>query len=253
MIDAHAHLTDERIAADVDGAIRRAIEAGVTRIVTCGEDVVSSEAAVALAHQYDAVVATVGIHPHRADTATPGALARIRELAADPRVVAIGEMGIDLSGRSAPRAEQERAFIAQLEMAAELGLPACVHVRDAGPDARALVDRVPGARGYVHCYSEGPEQVGEWVGRGFHISFAGTVTFPKTDGLRAAARVVPDDRVLIETDAPYLAPQPQRGRRNEPAFVAATYAEVARVRGVSRDELSGQVRTNAAALFGSRW
>jgi TatD DNase family protein len=253
VIDAHAHLTDDRIAADLDQVIRRAAEAGVTRIVTCGEDVASSERAVALAHRYPKVSATVGIHPHRAASAGPAALRRIRELAGDARVIAIGEIGIDLSGRSAPIADQERAFLAQLRLAADLGLPACVHVRDAGDRARDLVDRVTGVRGYVHCYSEGPEQVDEWVRRGFSLSFAGTVTFPRSDGLRAAAAAVPADRLLIETDAPYLAPQPQRGRRNEPAFVPSTYAEVARVRGTTADRLAERVRENAASLFGDRW
>lgn len=253
MIDAHAHLTDGRIAADVDDAIRRALEAGVTRIVTCGEDVASSEAAVALAHRYDAVVAAVGIHPHRARAATPAVLARIRELAGDPRVVAIGEIGVDLSGRSAPIGDQRRAFVAQLELARDLGLPACVHVRDAGDEARALVDRAPGARGWIHCYSEGPAEVGGWVRRGFLLSFAGTVTYPRSDALREAARAVPDDRILIETDTPYLAPQARRGQRNEPGLIVHTYDDVARLRGISAARLARLVRENAASLFGARW
>jgi TatD DNase family protein len=253
VIDAHAHLTDGRIAADLDDVIERATDAGVTRIVTCGEDVASSERAVALAHRYPSVHATVGVHPHRAPAADREALVQIRELAADVRVVAVGEIGIDLSGRSAPVADQERAFVAQLQLAAELGLPVCIHVRDAGDRARELVDRVTGVRGYVHCYSEGPGAVDEWVRRGFLISFAGTVTFPGSAALRAAAAVVPADRLLIETDAPYLAPQPQRGRRNEPAFVSSTYAEVARIRGTAVDRLAALVRENAASLFGARW
>jgi TatD DNase family protein len=253
VIDAHAHLTDDRIAADIDEVIRRASDAGVTRIVTCGEDVASSERAVGLAHRYASVSATVGIHPHRASSADAGALRRIRELAADRRVVAIGEIGLDLSGRSAPLPDQERAFAAQLELAAELRLPACVHVRDAGDRARSLIDRVTGVRGYVHCYSEGPGEVDEWVRCGFYLSFAGTVTFPRSDGLRAAARAVPEDRVLIETDTPYLAPQPQRGRRNEPAYVVSTYAEVARIRGATPGRLAAAVRENASSLFGARW
>lgn len=253
MIDAHAHLTDPRIAAEVDDVIRRALEAGVTRIVTCGEDVPSSEAAVALARRYDSVVAAVGIHPHRAHAASPSALARIMDLAADPRVVAIGEIGVDLSGRSAPLDHQRRAFVAQLQMARDLGLPACVHVRDAGEEARSLVDRVPGVRGWIHCFSEGPAEVGEWTRRGFHVSFAGTVTYPGSGRLREAARATADDRVLIETDTPYLAPQARRGQRNEPAHVVHTYDGVARERGTTAAQLAEQVRANAAALFGHRW
>lgn len=253
MIDAHAHLTDGRIADDVDDVVRRALEAGVTRIVTCGEDVPSSEAAVALAHRHAAVVAAVGIHPHRAHATSPSALARIMDLAADPRVVAIGEIGIDLSGRSAPLDHQRRAFVAQLEMARDLGLPACVHVRDAGDEARSLVDRVPGVRGYIHCYSESPAEVGEWTRRRFLISFAGTVTYPRSEALRDAARAVPDDHVLIETDTPYLTPQARRGERNEPGLIVHTYDEVARLRESTAARLAERVRENAATLFGARW
>jgi len=253
VIDAHAHLTDERISADVDDVIRRAAEAGVTRIVTCGDDVASSERAVALAHRHPCVSAAVGIHPHRAASADARAIARIRELASDPRVVAVGEIGIDLSGRSASPDHQRAAFVAQLELARDLRLPACIHVRDAGEQARALVDRVPGAHGYVHCYSEGAAEVGEWTRRGFLISFAGTVTYPKSDALRDAAGVVPDDRVLIETDSPYLAPQARRGERNEPALIAHTYEAVARLRAVPATRLARLVRENAASLFGDRW
>lgn len=253
LIDAHAHLTDDRMAGDLAAVLERARAAGIERILTCGEDVASSEAAVALAERWPMLRAAVGVHPHRAAGATPDALRRIRELAAHPRVVAIGEIGVDRSGRSADLMDQERAFVAQLELAADLGLPVCVHVRDAGADARAWLDRVAGVRGYVHCYSEGPAEVDAWVGRGLHISFAGTVTFPRSDGLRAAAAALPADRVLIETDAPYLAPQAHRGRRNEPAFVVATYAAVARARRVTCDLLGDQVRGNAASLFGSRW
>ena len=253
MIDAHAHLTDDRFSADIDAVLQRAADAGVERILTCGEDVASSEAAIALATGSPIVRVAVGIHPHRAAHATAEALRRIRELASDPRVVAIGEIGIDLSGRSATPADQERAFVAQLELAADLDLPACVHVRDAGEVTRSLLDRATAVSGYVHCYSEGPGEMDDWVRRGFLVSFAGTVTFPRNDALRAAAALVPDDRILLETDAPYLAPRPQRGRRNEPALVAATYAEVARVRGGTVAGLADHVRENAASLFGERW
>jgi len=275
LVDAHAHLTDERFAADVDAAIERAGQAGVARIVTCAEDVASSERAVALAERYDVVRAAVGIHPHRAASCNAAALARIQALAAHPRVVAVGEIGIDLSGRSAAPADQERALLAQLELASEAGLPVCVHVRGSGPVVRSLIDRVPGARGYVHCYSvpaqpggagrsgtrvEGLttysqvlEDVNEWTARGFFLSFAGTLTYPRSDPLRAAAAALRADRLLVETDAPALAPQPQRGRRNEPAFIAATYEAVARARGTTAAEIAARVRENAASLFGGRW
>jgi TatD DNase family protein len=253
LIDAHAHLTDDRLADDLEAVIARASDAGITRILTCGEDVPSSERAVALVRRWPTVRAAVGTHPHRAASLDDEAIRRLRELAAAPGVVAIGEIGIDLSGRSAPRSEQERAFVAQVELAIDLGMPVCIHVRDAGEAVRRLLDGIGPVQGYVHCYSEGPDEVDDWIRRGLLVSFAGTVTFPRNDALRAAATCVPDDRLLVETDAPYLAPQPQRGRRNEPAFIAATYGVIASARGVTQERLADRVRENAASLFGGRW
>jgi TatD DNase family protein len=253
VIDAHAHLTDDRFASDLPEAIERAAAAGVERILTCGEDIPSSEAAVDLAERYQGVRVAVGVHPHRAGTLTRGAVERIRELARHERVVGIGEIGIDLSGRSAPRALQEEAFRTQVEMAAELDLPVTIHLREAGDAVRALLDQLPRVRGHIHCYSEGPEAVEDWMRRGLYLSFAGTVTYPRSEGLRAAAALVPADRLLLETDSPYLAPQTRRGQRNEPAFVADTYRAVAGLQRVSTVELARTVSDNAAALFGSRW
>jgi TatD DNase family protein len=253
LIDAHAHLTDDRLTSDLPDVVARAAAAGVERILTCGEDIGSSEAAIALAERYPSVRVAVGVHPHRTDTLTHGAVERIRELASNKCVVGIGEIGIDLSGRSAPRAVQEEAFRAQVELAAELDLPVTIHVRDAGGVVRDLLDRLPRVRGHIHCYGEGPEAVEDWMRRGLHLSFAGTVTYPRSEGLRAALALVPADRLLLETDAPYLAPQARRGRRNEPAFVAETYAAVAALRRVSTADLARTVSDNAAALFGSRW
>ena len=194
----------------------------------------------------------VGIHPHRAAACDRDAIARLRELARDDVVVAIGEIGMDLSGRSAPPELQARAFRDQLDLAAALDLPVVVHVRDAGAEVRAILARAPVVRGQVHCYSEGPDEVDEWVARGFHVSFAGTVTFERSDRLRAALRHVPDDRLLFETDAPYLAPVPHRGSRNEPSFVVATVAFAARERGVDASSLAQLSTRNARTLFGPR-
>ena len=252
MIDSHAHLTDDRLASDLSDVVARAAASGVERILTCGEDVTSSEAAIALAERYQILRVAVGVHPHRAHTIF-GAVERLRELARHERVVGIGEIGIDLSGRSAPRAVQEEAFKRQVELAAELDLPVTIHVREAGDVVRALLDQLPRVRGHIHCYSEGPEVVEDWMRRGLHLSFAGTVTYPRSDGLRVAVALVPADRLLLETDSPYLAPQPRRGRRNEPAFVADTYGAVAGLRGVTTVELARTIGDNAAGLFGSRW
>ncbi len=230
--------------------LARARDAGITRILTCGEDVASSEAAIAMARAHPEVRVAVGIHPHRAVSLADATLEALRRLAADPRVVAIGEIGIDLSGRSAPQADQERAFLAQLDLADELGLPVVVHVREAGPVVRSLVKgRV--LRGQLHCYSEGPAEVAAWRALGLVPSFAGPVTYRANRALREAAR--DPGPVLVETDAPYLAPEGHRGQRNEPAHVEITYRTVAAERGTDLAALIATAAETAAALFGDRW
>jgi TatD DNase family protein len=250
LLDAHAHLTDARFAGDLDAVLDRARAAGLTRILTCGEDVTSSAAAVAIAHAHPEVRVAVGVHPHRAASLDDAAIATLRRLAADARVVAIGEIGIDLSGRSAAPAEQQRAFLAQLELAAELALPVVVHVRDAGAEVRALLAGRQ-VRGQLHCYSEGPAEVRAWRALGLVPSFAGPVTYRANRALREAARAA--DVLLVETDSPYLSPEGHRGTRNEPAFVAVTYAAIAAERGSDVPALAAATQTAAAALFGGRW
>ena len=253
MIDAHAHLTDPRFAEDLPDVLDRARKAGIARILTAGEDVASSAAAIALARRYDDVRAAVGVHPHRAAAWDTEAAARITELAGDPRVVAIGEIGVDLSGRSAPPDLQEKALRGQLAVAALLDLPVVLHVRDSGEQVRAVLRDGPAVRGMVHCYSEGPAEIDAWLQLGFLISFAGTVTYPGSERLRDAAIVVPAERLLAETDAPYLAPQNARGRRNEPLYVAATHAALAHDRRADLGELAARIAQNAQSLFGTRW
>jgi TatD DNase family protein len=253
VIDAHAHLTDRRFSADVAEVLERARKAGIERVLTAGEDVTSSEEALALAAHHDDLRVAVGVHPHRAASWGPDALDRLTELARDPRVVAIGEIGMDFSGRSAAPDVQEAAFRGQLALASLLGLPIVIHVRDAGQRVRAILSEGLARRGMVHCYSEGPDELAAWLDLGLHISFAGTVTYPGSDALKDAAALVPADRLLAETDAPYLAPQNARGRRNEPLYVAATHAALAHVRGADIGDLAGQIAGNAQALFGERW
>lgn len=253
MIDAHAHLDDRRFADDLDAVLARASAAGIERVLSCAEDLASSERNVLIARRYASVRVAVGVHPHRAESWNDAVSAMVDRLARDEHVVAIGEIGIDLSGRSAPREAQEVAFLAQLALANRLGFPVVIHVRDAGPLARALVDRAGGARGMVHCFSEGPDEVDEWMRRGFAVSFAGTVTYPKNDALRQAAARASSDRILVETDAPYLAPQGRRGERNEPAFVRETLAGVAAARGEDAADLGRQIAENARKLFGNRF
>jgi TatD DNase family protein len=260
VIDAHAHLTDRRFADDLPDVLDRARKAGVERILTAGEDVASSETALALAKRFDRVRVAIGVHPHRAASWDGETAARITDLASDERVVAIGEIGMDFSGRSAAPDVQERAFRGQLAIASLVDLPVVLHVRDSGERVRAILaelrgpgGRAPRLRGMVHCYSEGPAEVDAWLELGFLISFAGTVTYPGSERLRDAAIVVPPDHLLAETDAPYLAPQNARGRRNEPVYVAAMYAALAHDRRADLGELAGRIAGNARSLFGERW
>jgi TatD DNase family protein len=252
-LDAHAHLDDPKLTPDLDAVVERARAAGLERILSCGQDLGSSEATIAIAKRHPLVRVAVGVHPHRAASWSDETAARLRALARDDRVVAIGEIGVDLSGRSAPRDAQVIALEAQLRLARELALPAVVHVRDAGDLAREIVDRVGGVRGMIHCYSEGLDEVRGWIDRGFAISFAGTVTYPRSDALRRAAALVPATALLVETDAPYLPPQGRRGQRNEPAYVVETLAVVAEARGLTAAECGQAVAENAARLFGPRW
>ena len=252
MIDAHAHLTDRRFAADVGAVLERARKVGIARILTAAEDVESSVRALALAREHHEIRVAVGVHPHRATSWTDATAERLAELARDERVVAVGEIGLDFSGRSAPPEEQERAFRAQLALASALRLPVVVHVRDSGRRTRELL---AGAiwRGMLHCYSEGGVEVPEWTALGLHLSFAGTLTYPGNQALREAARAVPAERLLAETDAPYLAPQNVRGQRNEPRYVAATYAMLAHEREAEFASLVARIDENARELFGERW
>ena len=253
MIDAHAHLTDPRFANDLDDVLARAKDAGVARILSCGEDLPSSIANIAVADRASFVRVAVGVHPHRAASWDATVAAELRDLARDERVVAIGEIGLDLSGRSAPPEAQVRAFEGQLRLSLEVDLPVVVHIRDAGDLAREVIDRVAGVRGMIHCFSEGPADVAGWIARGFALSFAGTITYPKNSSVQEAARLCPSEHLLTETDAPYLAPQGHRGRRNEPAYVAETLAAVAAARGEKANHVEEAVSASAGLLFGPRW
>src|SRR3989475_12133535 len=214
VIDAHAHLTDRRFATDVADVLERARKAGVERVLTAAEAVASSEEALALAAHHQVRVA-VGVHPHRAATWNVDALSRLTELARDPRVVAIGEIGMDFSGRSALADVQEAAFRGQLALASLLDRPVVIHARDSGERVRAILGEGIEVRGMIHCYSEGPEELPAWLDLGLHISFAGTLTYPGTDALKDAAARVTVDRLLAETAPPDLAPRNPPGPPNQ--------------------------------------
>jgi TatD DNase family protein len=245
VIDTHAHLT---ALDDPDEAVRRAAEAGVTRILTVGTDVEDCRHALELADRHDGVFAILGLHPHEAGTATAEDLAALRELLGHPKAVAVGETGLDWYRDYAPRDDQRRIFAAQLELAAELGKPAVVHTRAADDDTLAALAGHAGTV-VLHCFSS-PHMLPTALERGWYVSFAGNATFPKAVDLRLAATEVPAERILAETDSPYLAPQAVRGRRNEPANVVHTLAALAQARGEEPTELERQIERNASACFG---
>ena len=245
MIDSHTHLD---VCEPPDGELVAAAEAaGVVRMLTVGTDPDSCRAALAAAERFPSVYAAVGCHPNVAAQLDEAALA---ELAAHPRCVAIGETGLDYYRDRAPRELQLRAFEAQIELARELDKPLVIHTRAAAQDTLAVLRA--GARGLaviMHCFSM-PEALEECIEAGWWISFAGNVTYPSAAELAAAAALVPAERLLVETDAPYLAPQSRRGRPNEPAAVVETAAFVAAARGVEPLELEATLERNAAELFG---
>ena len=244
MIDTHAHLTS---LDDADEAIHRAAEAGVTRILTVGTSVDDCRRALPLAESHDGVFAILGIHPHDAGTATDDDLVALHDLLAHPKAVAVGETGLDWFRDYAPRDDQRRLFGHELELAAELGKPVVIHTRAADDDTLAVLADHAGTV-VLHCFSS-PRMLPTALERGWYVSFAGNTTFPKAVDLRLAATQVPGERILAETDSPYLAPQPVRGRPNEPANVAHTLAALAQARGEEPAELERQIERNAAECF----
>jgi TatD DNase family protein len=247
LVDTHCHLD---MCDPPDGElVARAGQAGVQRIATVGIDPGSIERGLAAAEAHENVVAIVGRHPNAAAGFTDAALKAIEEAAAHPRVRAIGETGLDYFRDRAPRADQRRAFEAQLELAARVGLPVVIHTREAEDDTFELLTEHTGPTVVLHCFSAAG-RVEECVERGYMCSFAGNVTYPKATELQAAARQVPAELLLLETDSPFLSPQPVRGKPNEPANVTHTGRFVAELRGVPYEELEKGVERNAARVFG---
>jgi TatD DNase family protein len=238
VIDTHAHL--DALDDDPAAVVARARVAGVSRILTIG-----TEQAVALADAHDGVYAVVGIHPHEAGDDHD--LEIVRALLAHPKAVAVGEIGLDHFRDYAPRDAQQRLFEQQLELARELGKPVVIHTRDADTETAATLTGFDGTV-VMHCFSS-PHLLPTALERGYYVSFAGNVTYKNATDLRLAATQVPAELLLAETDCPYLAPQPVRGRRNEPAYVMHTLDELARIRGVERAELEAQIERNASACF----
>jgi len=248
--DTHAHLYWKSFDEDRDEVLARAREAGVGRMVIVGTDVASSRAAFALAADELDLYPTAGIHPHDAADASPEARATIEQLCARPECVGVGETGLDFFKEFSPRREQIDGLHWQLDLARRLDKPVVLHCRDAHDELSRIVVEYPGLRGVMHCYTYGPDELAPYLEAGLSISFSGVVTYPKNDANRQAAATVPEDRLLVETDCPFLSPQGKRGKRNEPANVRLVLEEVARVRGAELEELGRRTSENAARLFG---
>lgn len=250
-MDSHAHIQMRQFDRDRDAVIEAAVAAGVARMLVPGVELESSEAAVALAARYPGrVFAAVGTHPHDATTLTPERLDAQRALARMPGVVAIGEIGLDYYRDLSPREAQREAIVAQMGLARELDLPIILHNRDSHEDLVAvLLSDGAGLRGVFHCFIGDKAMARDALDLGFYLSFAGPLTYPANETLREVAAWAPLDRILIETDCPYLTPPPFRGKRNEPRHVALVAERLAEVRGTSAREIGDMTAGNAAALF----
>ena len=252
LIDSHCHLDDKQFHRDREAVIRRAREAGVELMLAIGSGPPDLEAGVRLAEAWPQICATVGVHPHDASRANEDTWRRLRELLVHHKVLAVGEIGLDYHYDFSPRPAQHEVFLRQLRLAREAGKPVIIHTREAWPDTFALLKEHWGAAGLpgiMHCFSGGPEEALRVLEMGFYVSFAGVVTYPKAVRVQQAARRVPLERLLVETDAPYLAPEPHRGRRNEPAYVVATARRLAELRGQTFEQVAAATTGNFRRLF----
>jgi TatD DNase family protein len=239
-VDTHCHLDNEQFEPDREAVVERALAAGVERMMAIGtgNGPPDLEVAIRLAEKYPFLYATIGVHPHDASKATDETFARLRELARHPKVLAIGEIGLDYHYDFSPRDVQRDVFERQLDLAREAGKPIVIHTREAWADTMEVFRARWQGEGIMHCFTGDEVQAREALDLGFYLSFGGVLTFPKAESVRQAARMAPADRILMETDCPYLAPVPFRGKRNEPAYIAETARRLAEVRGVSVDEIA---------------
>jgi TatD DNase family protein len=252
LLDTHAHVDFDRFDADRDAVFDRARAAGLVSLVNVGVGPEGSRRSVALAAARKGVFATAGVHPHDAAALDDAGRAEIESLVRSGRCVGVGECGLDYFRNLSPQDAQERVFRWQIGLARECDLPLVVHCRDAYPDLfRILGDEAArgGVRGIMHCFSGGPEEARRSLDLGFFVSFSGTITYPNAPGIREAAKEVPLDRTLVETDCPFLAPQPVRGKRNEPAFVAHTAEALARVHGARIETVAEATTAAGRAAF----
>jgi TatD DNase family protein len=254
LIDSHCHLDGVRFAADRDAVIERARAAGVQLLLAIGtgDGPPDLEVALRLAEAYPFIYATAGVHPHDAAKWTPECIPQLRSLMGHRKIVGLGEIGLDYHYDFSPRDVQQAVFIQQLEIAAEARKPIAIHTREAWPDTFAILEKhwTPAALpGIMHCFTGGPAEAEQSLAMGFTISFSGIVTYSKAPEVQEAARLTPLDRILVETDAPYLAPLPYRGKRNEPAFVVETAKKIAELKNVTYSQVAAATTANFLRLF----
>jgi TatD DNase family protein len=250
LVDSHCHLDGDKFAGDLEETIERARAAGVSAFVAVGTGSGPPDlgAGVRMAERFSGFYATAGVHPHDAAKADEAVFVQLRELSKHPKVVAIGEIGLDFHYDFSPRDVQDRVFEEQLAVAREADLPVVIHTREAWAETMETLRRNSAASGIMHCFTGGPREAEQALALGFHVSFGGVITFPRAGELREAARVVPDDRLLVETDAPYLAPVPYRGKRNEPAFMIETVRKLAEVRATTAAHIAAITTSNFERL-----
>ncbi|MCR6545262.1 TatD family hydrolase [Dehalobacterium formicoaceticum] len=251
LFDTHAHLNDPAFAGDLEAVIERAGEAGVKRIATVGYDLPSSVQAIKLAKRFKGIYAVIGLHPHDATALDEDSLYQLEVYAREPEVVAIGEIGLDYYRDHSPRDVQQEAFRKQIRLAKKLGKPIVIHDREAHGDTMQIIKEEKGGinGGIFHCFSGSWEMARQCITLGFHISMAGPVTFKNANKLLEVAKMVPLDRLLVETDCPYLTPHPYRGKRNEPARVRLVAERIAELRGISLEKLAEATTKNAMEVY----
>lgn len=251
MIDTHCHLTYKPLADDVEGVLARARAAGITGCITIGTTIDDSRRAIAVAEQYDNVACTVGVHPSHAHEEPPDVAKPLADLVSHRKVVAVGETGLDYFHTTEHVDRQRAVFIEQLRLAQATQKPVVIHSREAVDDTLAIMGGFPDIRAVFHCFTGTADEAKRILDRGYYLGFTGPVTYKKNDELREVVKLVPDDRLLVETDAPYLSPEPVRGKRPcEPAYTMHTARKVAEVRGVSIEALDRITTENCQALFG---
>jgi len=250
LIDSHCHLDMKDFDKDRSEVLERAQRKGISHMVAIGIDVKSSEAALSLAREYPFISATVGCHPHDADQCNPKELQKLASLALEPEVVAWGEIGLDYYRNYSGKEKQRKIFKEQLDLAHANNLPVIIHDREAHEEVYALLKKMGEGKGVIHCFSGDRDLAEAFIDLGYYISIPGTVTYKNARLVREVAAAIPLDRMLVETDAPFLAPVPKRGKRNEPGFVIHTAREIALLRDIPFEAVAKQTTENARALFG---